>query len=328
MKTRILSALLVLFSTIAAGQSETTQSDQQKSDIMVHNKKEISAAFPFESKYVEVNGSQMHYIEEGEGDPILFIHGIPTSSYLWRNVIPHISDNGRCIAVDLIGMGKSDQPEIDYDFFSIYDYLEGFIEKLELKNVTLVIHDWGSGLGFHYAHLHKENVKGIAFMEAMVSIPDVKEMPFGTKMGLRMMRSKVFGPFMVSRANLMFKKIIPDLTMRKLTDEEMAYYESPYPTAKSKKILLWGPRAIPFKGSPAAVEKEVRSYIQWLTETEIPMLGFEVKDGVGLPPHQAQWAKDHIKQVEFVDLGEGIHFVQEDYPHEIGEAIAEWYGRL
>ncbi len=130
--------------------------------------KEISPAFPFQSKFVDVLGSRMHYVEEGAGDPVLFLHGNPTSSYLWRNVIPHVSPLGRCIAPDLIGMGKSDKPDIGYGFFDHSRYVEGFIEALGLQNITLVIHDWGSALGFHYARRHEGNVKGIAFMEAIV----------------------------------------------------------------------------------------------------------------------------------------------------------------
>jgi len=125
---------------------------------------EISTEFPFESKYIEVNGSNMHYIEEGTGDPILFLHGNPTSCYLWRNIIPHLAPLGRCIAPDLIGMGKSDKPDIEYRFFDHAVYLEGFIEKLGMENITLVIHDWGGDLGFYYAMRHEDNVKGIAFM--------------------------------------------------------------------------------------------------------------------------------------------------------------------
>ena len=122
---------------------------------------DISAAFPFDSKYIEVLGSKMHYIDEGEGDPILLLHGNPTSSYLWRNIIPHLTPKARCIAPDLIGMGKSDKPDIGYRFFDHVEYIEGFIEKMGLKNITLVIHDWGSGLGFHYAMRHEGNIKGI-----------------------------------------------------------------------------------------------------------------------------------------------------------------------
>ena len=129
----------------------------------------ISAQFPYESKFIEVLGSKMHYVEEGDGKPILFIHGNPTSSYLWRNVIPHLADQGRCIAPDLIGMGKSDKPDIAYRYDDQYRYLSEFLEQMDLgDNVTLVLHDWGSGLGFRWAHEHKDRIKGLAFMEAMV----------------------------------------------------------------------------------------------------------------------------------------------------------------
>ncbi|MEL7232893.1 MAG: alpha/beta fold hydrolase, partial [Chloroflexota bacterium] len=128
----------------------------------------ISTDFPFESRFVDVHGSKMHYVDVGEGAPVLFLHGNPTSSYLWRNIIPHMSDHARCIAPDLIGMGKSDKPDIPYRFDDHYRYITGFIEALDLTNITLVIHDWGSALGFHYAMQHEDNVKGVAFMEAIV----------------------------------------------------------------------------------------------------------------------------------------------------------------
>ena len=128
----------------------------------------ISVDFPYQSHYIPVHGSKIHYIDKGEGDPILFLHGNPTSSYLWRNIIPHLTSLGRCIAPDLIGMGKSDKPDIEYRFFDHVKYIEGFVEQMELKKVALVIHDWGSGLGFHYAAAHENNVKGIAFMEAIL----------------------------------------------------------------------------------------------------------------------------------------------------------------
>ena len=128
---------------------------------------EISAAFPFQSKFVEVHGSKMHYVEEGAGDPVLFLHGNPTSSYLWRNVIPHVSPLARCIALDLIGMGKSDKPDLEYRFVEHSRYVDGFIEALGLRNITFVIHDWGSALGFHYARRPEENVQGRGCLEAI-----------------------------------------------------------------------------------------------------------------------------------------------------------------
>ena len=140
-------------------------------------KNEISAKFPFESKYLEVKGSNIHYVEEGEGDPILFLHGNPTSNYLWRNIIPYMTSHGRCIAPDLIGMGKSGKPDIDYGFLNTFEYLNAFIDKLDLKNVTLVLHDMGAGMGFHYSNLNRDNIKAIAFMECMYDIPITFDMP-------------------------------------------------------------------------------------------------------------------------------------------------------
>ena len=141
----------------------------KSTDDSSNNKKQISTEFPFRSNFVEVHGSKIHYIDEGKGEPILFLHGNPTSSYLWRNIIPHLTGNARCIAPDLIGMGKSDKPDIEYRFFDHVKYIEGFIDKMKIKDVTLVIHDWGSGLGFHYAMRNEDKIRGIAFMEAILA---------------------------------------------------------------------------------------------------------------------------------------------------------------
>lgn len=155
-------------------------------------KKTISSDFPFESKYLEVKGSKMHYIDEGRGDPILFLHGNPASSYIWRNIIPYTTKDARAIAVDLIGFGKSGKPNIDYGFSDQYEYLEAFIKKLDLKNITLVVQDWGSGLGFHYANKHRENIKGIVFMEAMFKQKHWSEMTSTVRKAMKLIRSRFF----------------------------------------------------------------------------------------------------------------------------------------
>jgi haloalkane dehalogenase len=167
---------------------------------------EISADFDFESKYVDVLGSKMHYIDVGEGDPVLFLHGNPTSSYLWRNIIPQLSSQARCIAPDLIGMGKSDHPDIPYRYDDQYRYLCEFIDALGIdSNLTLVIHDWGSGLGFRWAHDHEQSVKGIAFMEAMLAPLTWEAMPANFRPAFRMMRTPVVGWMMISVGNLFIK---------------------------------------------------------------------------------------------------------------------------
>ncbi|MFT5859326.1 MAG: haloalkane dehalogenase [Flavobacteriaceae bacterium] len=288
-------------------------------------KEAISAEFPFDSKYVEVKGSKMHYIDEGEGDVMLFIHGNPTSSYLWRNVIPHLSSQGRCIALDHIGMGKSDKPDINYGFIDSYNYLEGFIEELGLKNITLVLHDWGAMMGFHYANMNRDNIKAIAFMEAAIDVPRYETMPRSIKIALSLMRTNFLGGLMVKRGNLFIKKMLPDMIVRKLTKEEMAYYAAPYPDAKSRKPLHRWPQDVAIKGKPEFSAKRLKDYAAWLKETAIPKLCFYVTPGVGFQAPDLEIVQKEFKNTTIIKLGEGSHFVQEDYPHEIGRGISEWY---
>ncbi len=290
---------------------------------------EVSAAFPFESKYIDVLGSKIHYIEEAEGDPILFLHGNPTSNYLWRNVIPHLRGQGRLIAPDLIGMGKSDKPDIDYGFAGTYKYVEGFIETMALKNITLVLHDWGSGMGFNYANLHRDNIKAIAFMEAMYDAPTMYDMPFSVKTALKMVRNPLLGKLMVQGGNIFIKKMLPDMILRKLSKEEMDFYGEPYQTFKSRKPLLAWPRDIPFAdGKPTPATQPVKDWSTWLRDSEIPKLGFYVSPGVAIKEKDVKVIRETFKNTELIDLGEGLHFIQEDYPHEIGQGISDWHKRI
>ena len=285
----------------------------------------ISAKFPFESKYLEVKGTKIHYIEEGEGDPILFLHGNPTSNYLWRNIIPYMTSHGRCIAPDLIGMGKSGKPDIEYGFLNTFTYLDAFIKKLDLKNVTLILHDMGAGMGFHYANLNRDNIKAIVFMECMYDIPTTLDMPASDRIALKMMRTHGFRWFMVQVVNIFFKVMIPSMTLRKITKEEKNYYAAPYPTIKSRKPLLKWPLTVPFNGGkPKDVAKAITSWSKWLFETEVPKLLFHVSPGYGIKEKDVKIIKSGMKNLKSIDLGEGIHFIQEDYPHEIGTEIAKW----
>ncbi len=292
------------------------------------SKKAISAAFPYASKYVEVHGSKIHYIEEGEGDPILFLHGNPTSNYLWRNIIPYLKDQGHCIAPDLIGMGKSDKPSLNYGFSDTYHYVEGFIEKMGLKNITLVLHDWGSGMGFNYANLHRDNIKAIAFMEAMYDAPTMYDMPFSVRTALKMVRNPLFGKLMVQHANIFIKKMLPDMIVRPLTKAEMEHYAAPYPSPKSRKPLLAWPQDVPFKdGKDTAATPAVKQWASWLAQSEIPKLCFYVTPGVAIKEKDVEVIRQKFKNTEMINLGEGLHFIQEDYPHEIGQGISDWYQR-
>ena len=177
---------------------------------------EISAEFPFESKFVEVHGSKIHYVEQGTGDPVLFLHGNPTSSYLWRNIIPYGAQFGRAIAMDLIGMGKSDKPDLEYGFFDHYKYVEGSIEQMGLQNITLVIHDWGSALGFDWANRHRAAVKGIAYMEAIVVPLTWDDWPEAARSVFQGFRSPA-GEGMVLEKNIFVERVLPSAVLRELT---------------------------------------------------------------------------------------------------------------
>ena len=290
---------------------------------------EIPAGFPFESNYVDVHGSRMHYVDVGEGDPILFLHGNPTSSYLWRNIIPHLSGQGRCIAPDLIGMGKSDHPDIPYRYDDHYRYVSGFIDALDIgSNLTLVIHDWGSGLGFRWAHDHESQVKAIAFMEAIISGMKWEEMPKDFRMAFRMMRTPGVGWAMISVANMFVKKMLPDATSRGLSDEAQAYYASAFPTVASRKAVRQWPLEVPISGKPADNVAVIEAYRDWLTQTELPKILFYGHPGAIIGDEQFAWCTENMPNLQTMDIGDGIHFLQEDNPELIGSELAKWYAAL
>lgn len=286
---------------------------------------DISAEFPFESKFQDVLGSKMHYVEEGSGDPVLFLHGNPTSSYLWRNVIPHVSPLARCIAPDLIGFGKSDKPDLEYRFVDHAKYLDGFINALGLKNITFVVHDWGSGLGFYYANRNPSNVKGIAFMEAIIKQltwdgwpPEAKEMFQGFR------TPKVGWDLAVTR-NLFVEAVLPGSILRKITDEEMNVYRQPFLEPESRKPVWRWPNEIPIEGQPEDVWKIAGDYWQFLQQSEIPKLLLAANPGAIMRKPLVDECREKLPNLTVVDIGPGSHFVQEDNPHGIGEAVAKWY---
>ena len=270
----------------------------------------------------------MHYIEEGSGDPILFLHGNPTSSYLWRNIIPHLTPHGRCIAPDLIGMGKSDKIASNYRFADHYKFVKSFIEGLELDNITLVIHDWGSGLGFHYGMENEKKIKGIAFMESIIKPVSWSVFPKDFKMGFKLMRAPFIGWFMVSVMNVFLKQIMPKATHRPLDKEVLDTYKSPYPTIQSRKPIRQWPLEIPIDGKPVDVYKIVDQYSKKLQTSIIPKLLLHAQPGGLITQHEVAWCRDHFPNLQIVNIGPGLHYVQEDNPEAIGRAIAQWYQTL
>ncbi|MCH8994034.1 MAG: haloalkane dehalogenase [Chloroflexi bacterium] len=292
------------------------------------NDKAISAEFPFESKFVEVEGSKLHYVEEGSGDPILFLHGNPTSSYLWRNIIPYGAQVGRAIALDLIGMGKSDKPDIEYRFFDHSRYVEGFIEKLGLQNITFVIHDWGSALGFYYARRHEANVKGLAFMEAILRPMTWNDFPEAARGMFQGFRTPDVGWDMIATKNMFVEGVLPGSVVRTLSDEEMNRYREPYPDEQSRKPVWRWPNEIPIDGEPKDVAEAAEAYWGWLQQTETPKLLFHAQPGALISAETVTMLQGALKNLSTVDIGPGVHFVQEDNPHKIGEELATWYRGL
>ncbi|MEX1258983.1 MAG: haloalkane dehalogenase [Gemmatimonadota bacterium] len=286
----------------------------------------ISAEFPFESRFVEVLGSRMHYVDEGGGAPILFIHGNPTSSYLWRNVIPYLSEGYRAIAVDLIGMGRSDKPDIAYTFQDHARYLRGFIEALDLRNLTLVVHDWGSVLGFQYALDHEDNVVGVAFMEAIVPPAYPNPNPLG---GLfARLRTAGEGEELILEQNLFVEQILPGSVVRGLTEEEMAHYREPFPTPASRLPTLVWPRELPAGGEPARNVEVVEAIGAWMRSTDLPMLHLWARPGALNPESFAETMVREVRNLQSAFIGSGRHYVQEDQPEIIGRTIADWRRRL
>ncbi|MFQ6083397.1 MAG: haloalkane dehalogenase [Candidatus Aminicenantia bacterium] len=290
---------------------------------------DISVDFLYKSNYVEVCGSKIHYVDEGSGDPILFLHGNPTSSYLWRNIIPHLTSKGRCIAPDLIGMGKSDKPDIEYRFFDHVKYLEGFIEKMELKDITLVIHDWGSGLGFHYAMRHESNVRGIAFMEAiLMPVPSWEMFSADFKKVFQAFRTPEVGWDMIVNKNMFIERILPGGIVRKLTEEEMNHYREPFRGPTSRKPIWRWPNELPIEGKPSDVVEAVAAYNAKLQQSDLPKLLFYATPGALITAPVVEWCQQNLKNLKLVDIGQGIHYLQEDNPHLIGSELANWYSSL
>lgn len=285
-------------------------------------------AFPLKRKTATVNGRRMAYVEHGEGAPIVFQHGNPTSSYLWRNVMPHLAGLGRLIACDLIGMGDSDKLGTSgpgrYTYQDHRDHLFRLWDQLGLDNdVTLVLHDWGSVLGFDWASEHRERVAGIVYMESVVTPLTWDDWPAGgTREIFQALRSPA-GEQLVLEQNVFVEKILPGAILRTLTDEEMNTYRAPFtaPGEARRPTLSW-PRQIPINGEPEDVTETVESNSIWLAQTPIPKLFINAEPGAILTGRPRELCRTWPNQTEVTVTG--THFIQEDSPHEIGTAIADF----
>ncbi|MBW4024500.1 MAG: haloalkane dehalogenase [Proteobacteria bacterium] len=280
----------------------------------------MTASDPHPRQRVKVLDTEMSYVDVGEGDPIVFLHGNPTSSYLWRNIIPHVSDLGRCLAPDLVGMGKSDRsPTYSYRLIDHARYLDAWFGAMNLKKVILVIHDWGSALGLHRAHRFPDHVAGIAYMEAITQ--PLTWGAFGEGGGMfGMMRSKAGEEFVLEQ-NGFIEKVLPGAMIRTLSAEEMAAYRAPFPDPVSRLPTLVWPRQAPIEGEPEDVTEIVRAYGKWMSESALPKLFISGEPGAvnteGSPVREFCRTWPNQKEVTV----KGRHFLQEDSPYEIGAAV-------
>jgi len=280
---------------------------------------------------ISINNKNIAYAESGSGDPIIFLHGNPTSSYLWRNITPHLESQGRCICIDLIGMGDSDKldnpDENSYQFEEHYHYVNAAIESLTNgENITFVIHDWGSALGFNWCYHNPDSIKGIAYMEAIVkemTWEDWRDEAKGIFQGFR----SDAGESLVLEKNYFVERVLPGSIIRRLRDEEIEEYRRPFlnPGEDRRPTLSW-PREIPIEGQPANVCKIVNQYAEWMQTNDIPKLFINAEPGAITTGRIRDFCRSWKNQTEVTV--KGIHFIQEDSPDDIGKAISTWYKNI
>ena len=286
---------------------------------------QISTQDSHPRKNISAGGVDISYVDTGSGDPIVFLHGNPTSSYLWRNIITHMESISRCLAPDLMGMGDSgNSPNGSYRFVEHSAVLDQWFDAVGLTSkVTLVVHDWGSALGFHWAKRNPEHVKGIVYMEAIVRPVTWEEWPEASRSLFQSFRSPV-GEEIVIERNVFVERVLPGSVLRGLTEEEMEVYRRPYlEVGESRRPTLTWPREIPVEGEPADVVQLVSEYAEWLSSSQVPKLFINADPGAILVGSQREFCRSWPNQKELSVSGQ--HFIQEDSPAEIGQAISDWY---
>jgi len=283
---------------------------------------QFNSTDPHPRRRVVVFDTEISYVDTGKGDPIVFLHGNPTSSYLWRNIIPYLSAHGRCLAPDLVGMGQSGKsPTQAYRFVDHARYLDAWFGALNLtSNVTLVVHDWGSALGFHRAVRYPEQIKAIAYMEA-IALP-LRWEDFGEARGIFQTLRSEHGEQMILDGNFFVEGILPRSVLRKLSDEEMVAYRAPFLEREARLPTLVWPRQIPVEGEPADVTAIVESYGGWLSQCPIPKLLIVGQPGAIIKGRTLEFCRTWPNQTEVTV--NGAHFLQEDSPDEIGKALQDF----
>jgi haloalkane dehalogenase len=299
-------------------------------EVSIMKTSKATSEYNFESHFMDIDGVKIHYIDEGSGDPVVFLHGMPTWSYLWRNVIPTVASKCRCIAPDFVGMGLSDKPDIEYSLFDHIHYLTKFLDKLNLDKLTLVMHGWGSVVGFHYAMQHEQRMKGLAFNEAHirpVTKWDALSLPI--QQFLSLIRDDEHAYQEIVRNNYLIETLLPTGVLRPLTEEELNHYRQPFLTIESRKALWQYIHEFPKgNGQPIDIVALMREYSERLQESEIPKLMFYAVPGFMTSIDDVRWAKEHFSNLEIVDLGEALHFGPEGNPLVLANEFLEWFERI
>ncbi len=284
----------------------------------------ISDKLSYPSKFIEIDGSKMHYVEAGSGDAILLLHGVPTSCYVWRNIIPHLAPLGRCIAPDLIGFGRSDKPDISYSIKDHIHYIEKLIEALGLKKITLVMHGWGSVIGFHYAMTHEQNCKGLVFYEAFLRTLNGNDISLPFQEQLIELQNEESTYDLTMNGTDFVDKIIPQGVMRQLTDEEMQRYREPFIKDGTAKPILQYLKDLPKSDGKNVADKIIADYSKKLIQSNLPKLMLFSVPGFITTMATIMWAKENLPKLEIIELGEELHLAQETYPNLMGESISVW----
>lgn len=273
------------------------------------------------SKFVEVLGSKMHYLEAGEGNPILLLHSIPHSSHAWRNIIPYLTSLGRCIAPDLIGFGRSDKPDIQYTVADHIKYIEKFIEAMHLNRLTIIMHGWGSLLGFSYAMSHEKQCRGLVFYEPFLRPEDIEEISLPFQEQVNELQEEDYD--LVTPGTEFIDRIIPQQLMRALSTEELQSYREPFAAKGSAKPIIQYIKELTGSGKNE-IDNVIKSYSKKLISSKLPKLMLYTVPGFITTMGTVMWAKKNLPNLEVVDIGEELHLAQETYPELMGETISVW----
>lgn len=317
-------ALLALIAALGPGQALSQDTARLPPAV-------ISEENPLPRQEIAVLGTSMSYLDAGDGEVVLFLHGNPSAAYLWRNIIPFVSESHRAIAPDLIGMGHSGKPDIDYTFADHARHLDAFVEALDLTEITLVGHDWGAALAWDYARRHPDKVVRLAFMEGVLppAFPQPSYEAMGPEMGgmFQAMRDPAQGNQMIMEGNMFVEQILPMMVNRPLGDAARAEYGLPYQSIEARLPTWAWPREVPIGGEPAANVVLMQDIQTFMGETEMPVLLAYADPGVLVPPAALPFYTRLIANLETAYIGAGLHFIQEDQPAAIGRALADWLRR-